>query len=220
MMRFGIPKYRLPRDVLDAEMQRIVQMGVTLELNHKVADIRPRDDRRRLRRRLPRRRRAYRQARFHPGQGQLAHHRRGVGAAVDGGRGQADARPPRRRLRRRQHGDRRRAHRQASGRDRSRHRLPPNAREDAGAPVRDRGGAAGRRDACLAVDDRASRRRCADDREDDARREGHPAAHRRVRDPGGRLGGAGAGPGRRPLAARQRSRTEPRERRRPGRPDR
>ena len=30
MMRFGIPKYRLPRDVLDAEMQRIVDMGVTL----------------------------------------------------------------------------------------------------------------------------------------------------------------------------------------------
>ena len=28
MMRFGIPKYRLPRDVLDAEMQRILDMGV------------------------------------------------------------------------------------------------------------------------------------------------------------------------------------------------
>jgi len=39
MMRFGIPKYRLPRDVLDAEMQRIVAMGVTLQLNTKVADI-------------------------------------------------------------------------------------------------------------------------------------------------------------------------------------
>jgi NADPH-dependent glutamate synthase beta subunit-like oxidoreductase len=39
MMRFGIPKYRLPRDVLDAEMQRIVAMGVTLKLNTKVADI-------------------------------------------------------------------------------------------------------------------------------------------------------------------------------------
>ena len=36
MMRFGIPKYRLPRDVLDAEMQRIVDMGVTLRLNTKV----------------------------------------------------------------------------------------------------------------------------------------------------------------------------------------
>jgi NADPH-dependent glutamate synthase beta subunit-like oxidoreductase len=39
MMRFGIPKYRLPRDVLDAEMQRIVDLGVTLQLNTKVADI-------------------------------------------------------------------------------------------------------------------------------------------------------------------------------------
>jgi NADPH-dependent glutamate synthase beta subunit-like oxidoreductase len=39
MMRFGIPKYRLPRDVLDAEVQRIVDMGVTLRLNEKVSDI-------------------------------------------------------------------------------------------------------------------------------------------------------------------------------------
>ncbi len=39
MMRFGIPKYRLPRDILDAEIARIVEMGVTLELNHKVEDI-------------------------------------------------------------------------------------------------------------------------------------------------------------------------------------
>jgi NADPH-dependent glutamate synthase beta subunit-like oxidoreductase len=39
MMRFGIPKYRLPRDVLDYEIQRIVDMGVTLQLNSKVEDI-------------------------------------------------------------------------------------------------------------------------------------------------------------------------------------
>ena len=39
MMRFGIPKYRLPRDVLDAEMQRIVDVGVKLQLNTKVDDI-------------------------------------------------------------------------------------------------------------------------------------------------------------------------------------
>jgi len=39
MMRFGIPKYRLPREVLDAEIARIVDMGVTLELNTKVEDI-------------------------------------------------------------------------------------------------------------------------------------------------------------------------------------
>jgi NADPH-dependent glutamate synthase beta subunit-like oxidoreductase len=39
MMRFGIPKYRLPRNVLDAEMQRIVDMGVTLQLGTKVEHI-------------------------------------------------------------------------------------------------------------------------------------------------------------------------------------
>ena len=39
MMRFGIPQYRLPRDVLEAEMQRIVAMGVTVQLNTKVARI-------------------------------------------------------------------------------------------------------------------------------------------------------------------------------------
>jgi 2-oxoacid:acceptor oxidoreductase delta subunit (pyruvate/2-ketoisovalerate family) len=39
MMRFGIPKYRLPREVLEAEMQRIVAMGVTVELGVKVDNI-------------------------------------------------------------------------------------------------------------------------------------------------------------------------------------
>ncbi len=31
MLRYGIPKYRLPREVLDAEIQRILDLGVTLE---------------------------------------------------------------------------------------------------------------------------------------------------------------------------------------------
>jgi len=39
MMRFGIPKYRLPRAVLDAEIARIVELGVKLELNSKVEDV-------------------------------------------------------------------------------------------------------------------------------------------------------------------------------------
>ena len=39
MMRFGIPTYRLPRDVLDAEVQRILDLGVTLRLDHKVSNI-------------------------------------------------------------------------------------------------------------------------------------------------------------------------------------
>jgi len=36
MMRFGIPRYRLPRDVLQAEIDRIVALGVRLELDSKV----------------------------------------------------------------------------------------------------------------------------------------------------------------------------------------
>ncbi|MBL8307238.1 MAG: NAD(P)-binding protein [Rubrivivax sp.] len=39
MMRFGIPKYRLPRDVLDAEVQRLLDLGVVLKLNTRVDDI-------------------------------------------------------------------------------------------------------------------------------------------------------------------------------------
>jgi len=39
MMRFGIPKYRLPREVLDAEVQRILDLGVALKLNTKVENI-------------------------------------------------------------------------------------------------------------------------------------------------------------------------------------
>ena len=39
MMRFGIPKYRLPRDVLDFEIRRILDLGVTLRLNCKVENL-------------------------------------------------------------------------------------------------------------------------------------------------------------------------------------
>jgi len=39
MMRFGIPRYRLPREVLDAEIQRIVDLGVTIRTDTKVADL-------------------------------------------------------------------------------------------------------------------------------------------------------------------------------------
>jgi NADPH-dependent glutamate synthase beta subunit-like oxidoreductase len=39
MMRFGIPKYRLPRDVLDAEMQRVIDLGVEVRLNTRVDDV-------------------------------------------------------------------------------------------------------------------------------------------------------------------------------------
>ncbi|OHC64587.1 MAG: glutamate synthase [Rhodocyclales bacterium GWA2_65_20] len=39
MMRFGIPKYRLPRDVLDAEIDRILDLGVELFLDTKVDNL-------------------------------------------------------------------------------------------------------------------------------------------------------------------------------------
>jgi NADPH-dependent glutamate synthase beta subunit-like oxidoreductase len=39
MMRFGIPKYRLPRDVLDAEIDRILALGVELELETRVDNV-------------------------------------------------------------------------------------------------------------------------------------------------------------------------------------
>ena len=39
MMHFGIPKYRLPREVLDAEIKRIESLGVEIVLNHNVEDL-------------------------------------------------------------------------------------------------------------------------------------------------------------------------------------
>jgi NADPH-dependent glutamate synthase beta subunit-like oxidoreductase len=38
-MHTGIPAYRLPRDILDAEVKRIEDMGVKIVYNHKVEDI-------------------------------------------------------------------------------------------------------------------------------------------------------------------------------------
>ena len=35
MMRYGIPRYRLPREVLDAEIDRILALGVRLELGRR-----------------------------------------------------------------------------------------------------------------------------------------------------------------------------------------
>jgi len=39
MMRYGIPRYRLPREVLDAEIQRIVDLGVHIETDYPVTDL-------------------------------------------------------------------------------------------------------------------------------------------------------------------------------------
>ena len=39
MMRYGIPKYRLPREILDAEINRIKDMGIKFEMNTRVDDV-------------------------------------------------------------------------------------------------------------------------------------------------------------------------------------
>lgn len=39
MMRYGIPAYRLPRDVLDAEIEAILDLGVVTETGHRVEDV-------------------------------------------------------------------------------------------------------------------------------------------------------------------------------------
>ena len=39
MMRYGIPAYRLPRDVMAAELDRIAALGVTIICNHRVEDL-------------------------------------------------------------------------------------------------------------------------------------------------------------------------------------
>ncbi len=39
MMRYGIPSYRLPRDVLDVELNRVAAMGVQVTCDHRVEDL-------------------------------------------------------------------------------------------------------------------------------------------------------------------------------------
>ncbi len=39
MMRYGIPSYRLPRDVLDREIERLRALGVVFTPNHRVTDL-------------------------------------------------------------------------------------------------------------------------------------------------------------------------------------
>jgi NADPH-dependent glutamate synthase beta subunit-like oxidoreductase/Pyruvate/2-oxoacid:ferredoxin oxidoreductase delta subunit len=39
MMRYGIPAYRLPRDVLDAEIERLRALGVAFTADHRVTDL-------------------------------------------------------------------------------------------------------------------------------------------------------------------------------------
>ncbi len=39
MIHFGIPAYRMPREELEREIQRVVDMGVKIHLNHRVEDV-------------------------------------------------------------------------------------------------------------------------------------------------------------------------------------
>ncbi|MES5819838.1 NAD(P)-binding protein [Streptomyces sp. RG80] len=39
MMRYGIPRYRLPREVLDAEIDRVLALGIALECGTRVDDV-------------------------------------------------------------------------------------------------------------------------------------------------------------------------------------
>ena len=39
MMRFGIPAYRLPRDILNAEVNRLIDFGIKIKLDYKVSDL-------------------------------------------------------------------------------------------------------------------------------------------------------------------------------------
>ncbi len=205
MMRFGIPKYRLPRDVLDAEVQRILDIGVELELNRKVTDILDDDEGGRVRRGVPRGRRAHRQARLHSRGRGRAHARRGVGAAQHGGRGEADAGPSRRRVRRRQHRARRRAHGEAARARRESIIVYRRTREK--MPAHDFEVEEALQEGVL-IKWLSTIKNMADEgtltvEKMAARRQGLPAADRRVRDARGRFAGAGARPGRRPVAARQ-----------------
>ena len=44
MMRYGIPEYRLPRDVIDGEVARLTAMGVRIVNDHTVKDLHGRAD--------------------------------------------------------------------------------------------------------------------------------------------------------------------------------
>ena len=196
-MRYGIPAYRLPRDVMGAEVDRIAALGVRFTSNHRVEDLE-----------AERREGAFDAVFVAVG----AHLSKRVdipaadaGHIVDArvvparrGRGRAAGdRTSRGGLRRRQHGDGCRASRPADGRRGGADRLPAHPRADAGP----RGGGGGRRAGGgadqLAADDQGDGGLRAAGRGDGARRDRLSAADRPVRDAGGRHGDPGPGPGER-----------------------
>ena len=195
MMRYGIPAYRLPRDVLDAELDRIAALGVRMTCGHRVEDL------------DAERREGGFDAVFVAVGAHLSKRvdipASDAGPIVDAvsflrsvasGRAAGD-RAPRRRLRRRQHRDGRRPGRPAARRRRGAHRLPPHPRADAGPRGGGRGRRARGRADQLAAHDHRLRRPGAAGRGDGARRDRLPAADRAVRDAGRRHRDPRARPG-------------------------
>ena len=152
MMRYGIPAYRLPRDVLDWEIERLAALGVKFTPNHSVVDLQAERD-----------------------EGGFDAVFVAVGAhlskrvdipAMDAGpmldaiaflrgvaSGERPCRAPRCHLRRWQHGDGCGADRQEARRFRGVDRLPAHPRPDAGSRGRGGGRRARRRSDELAADD-------------------------------------------------------------------
>ena len=157
MMRFGIPTYRLPRDVLDAEASGSSTWASSWSSNRKVTDVERRMseggfDAAFLAVGAHIGKRAY-----VPPARRRASSTPSPCSSMEGRRSRCSA--ARGRLRRRQHRDGRRPHREAPRRHRRRRRLPPHPRADARARVRGRGGRGGGRDDAVALDDQAGRRR-------------------------------------------------------------
>ena len=218
MMRFGIPKYRLPRDVLDGEIQRILDLGVELELNTKVADIRETMtaggfDAAFLAVGAHIAKRAYIPAgaaarmldavsvlRSMEGEDKPMLGRRVV--VYGGGNTALDVARTAKRLG---------ASEAIIVYRRTREKMPAHDFEveealQEGILIK-----------WLSTIKNMADERHADRREDGARRQGLPAADRRIRNARGRLAGAGARPGRGPVAARGRARSRDQGRRRAGR---
>ncbi len=139
MLRYALPEYRLPKTVLDKEIELIERLGVKFQFNVTVgADIDAQRSRPPVRRGLPLDRHV------EGGVGLPARHRahgRHPRAAVPRGRraeGEGSGRQEGRGHRRRQRGDRLRAHGAPPRRGRD-DRLPPRAQGHAGDPGGDRG---------------------------------------------------------------------------------
>ena len=141
MMRFGIPRYRMPRDVLDAEVKRITDLGVTIEYNSRVARLADiMSDGGFDAAFLAVGAHVAKRTRIPVGEGARVLDAMQVLRSMEGEE-KPHARPPRGGLRRRQHRHGRGAHGQAARRGRNRDRLPAQSRSNAGAQIRGRRGA-------------------------------------------------------------------------------